>query len=286
MTRINSLIKEAGDVSRNLARFFLTAALLGTLFLLLDYKEVSFAVETNVFIWEIPLKQELRLLILGDSNDGYIATAICCRETNASVTKSNHTKVFMASFNAFKLLQFQVDGSNSSQQVELALDLFFSSTAHAASQALGGPPNAVLLQSLFHDLEWTFWTSPSFIHGMAASDDIWSEWLARWSSVASLSVQAALRHFQQATWLGWRGSNQVWQGDHDGWLLVAPRIVSANTEAARMAQRMGIEFADFDCFSKLSDLSDYVHQKRQVHRAFILELLKNLTDLAPKSKIS
>lgn len=285
---MTSKIPLLSEASSTLFRLFLTAALLigALLFLINNERGSNAASKTAVFIRDIPLNQEVCLLILGDSDNGYIANAICCRDTNASVTKSNHAKIYLASFHAFKLLLFQVDGSNNSQQVELAFDLFFSSTARAASQALGGPPNAVLLQSLFHYLEWTYWMSPSLIHGMAASDKIWSEWLARWSSVAALSVQAALRHFEEATWLGWRGSNQVWQGDHDGWLLVAPRIVSANTEAARMAQRMGIEYADFDRFSKLSDLSDFVHPKQIVHRAFILEFLKNLTAMAPNGRES
>jgi len=183
----------------------------------------------------------------------------------------------MMRYDAFPLISYSVDWSNSSESVRLALNAFFDSVAQTAPTILGGPPNTVLMQSLFHDLAYTFVLSPQLVHGMSASDNLWLEWLTRWSMVAEASISAATDHLGKYVWIGWRTSNLVLQGDHDGCLLLAPRIASANAEAAKIAQRMGIHLIDFQSFSRLEDLSDYVHPKKFIHQAFVTEFMKNLT---------
>jgi hypothetical protein len=233
------------------------------------------------------LVDELRILLLGDSNDRYLFDGFCSRhermkvrerpEARVCLDASTNTKVAVVDFTAFKLLSYAFDGSNSSESIDAALNAFFSSVARAVPALLGGPPGAILMQSLFHDLEYTFWMSPELIHGMAVSDDMWHEWLARWSEVAAASVTSANETLGRPPWIGWRTSNRVWQGDHDGWLLLAPRIPEANAKATEVAQRLGIHLVDFARFSRLEDLTDYVHPKRAVHQAFVMELVKNLS---------
>jgi hypothetical protein len=237
-----------------------------------------------------PLINGLRLLILGDSNDRYIAEEWCLvstrieasekRDTKICVEPSLNISVAMMRYATFPLISYSVDWSNNSEKITSTFDEFFLSTLRDSTTLLGGPPNAVLMQSLFHDLAYTYSLSPQLVHGMAASDVMWFEWLAHWSTVVEASVSACTQRFGENTWIGWRNSNLVLQGDHDGWLLLAPRIQSANAEAAKMSQRSGIRLIDFQSFSRLEDLSDYVHPKRFVHNAFMNELMKNLTTLS------
>lgn len=231
----------------------------------------------------------VRLLILGDSNDRYIVEEWCQghghgrKQTNefseaiGCYDNSRKNAVFMIGFTAFKLLAFSFDKPNCSHSVDKALNTYFASIAQAAAKLLGGPPNALLLQSLFHDLEYTYWLSPMMVHGMAASDELWFEWISQWLIVVEASIRAANLNFFEPRWVGWRNSNFVLQGDHDGWLLLASRIPSANAEASRMAHKMEIQLVNFEGFSRLDDLADYVHPKRSIHRKFILDLMKNLT---------
>jgi len=236
-----------------------------------------------------PLINDLRLLILGDSNDRYIAEEWCLISTRIEVSEKRDTicvdpslkiSVAMMRYATFPLISYSVDWSNNSERITSVFDEFFLSTLRDSTAFLGGPPNAVLMQSLFHDLAYTYSLSPQLVHGMAASDVMWFDWLAHWSTVVEVSVSACKIRFGENTWIGWRNSNLVLEGDHDGWLLLAPRIQSANAEAAIMAQRSGIRLLDFQTFSRLEDLSDYVHPKRFVHKAFMHELMKNLTALS------
>ena len=242
-----------------------------------------------VFLTADNMKAGLRLLILGDSNDRYITEEWCQQRERihnnfnefpeAMGCYDQNTSLLMIGFTAFKLLKFSVDTPNNSESTDAALNAYFASIARASTKLLGGLPSAVLMQSLFHDLEYTFWVSPRMIHGMAVSEEIMLEWLSQWSAVSDASVNAANLNFLRPHWIGWRNSNLVLQGDHDGWLLLAPWIPSFNAEAARMAKKREIELVDFERFSRLDDLIDYVHPKRNIHQKFIFELMKNLTSM-------
>ena len=149
--------------------------------------------------------------------------------------------------------------------------------------ALGGPPDAVIIQSLFHDLLWTYDQSPSFVHGMHASEELWGRWLSVWSTGAMAAMRAVARSdlapplWTRPRWVGWRTSNHIVQGDRDGWLLVAARIPLANVEAVRAAQQMRITLVDFAAFTQSVKLKDWLHPELVVHGDFANALIQNLS---------
>jgi hypothetical protein len=238
----------------------------------------------------------LRVLFLGDSNDRMLVSEWCAQHGHPRVdeTKANRDanrgctgvgtdiSVSFVWFRFFHTLAPALDSFNSTASFEATLLDTLSGAALAATKSLGGPPDAVVIQSLFHDLMWTWERSPEFIHGMHASGELWGRWLSVWSTIAMAAIRTVARSdlaplWRTPRWIGWRTANHVGQGDRDGWLLLAAHIPLANDEAARVAQIMGVALVDFATFSANRKLKDWTHPELAVHGEFSTSLLQNLS---------
>lgn len=246
--------------------------------------------------WPSERKGQLRVLFLGDSNDRMLVSEWCALHGNLRIDEKDIVReatractgagtgitIAFVWFRFFHTLLPSFDCPNSTTSIEVALHKTLSDASLAATQALDGPPDAVIFQSLFHDLMWTYVQSPSNVHGMYASDELWGRWLSVWSTIAMIAMRTIARSdlsplWRQPRWIGWRTANHVGQGDHDGWLYLAEHITLANAEAARIARLMGVELVDFATFTKSVKLKDWTHPELVVHGEFSSALLKNLS---------
>ena len=79
----------------------------------------------------------------------------------------------------------QSDSSTGDWRLEIGC-LYNAGRCSAGCDAItrGGAPDAVIIQSLFHDLQWAFEQSPAYVHGMHASKEHGDQWLLVWSTIA------------------------------------------------------------------------------------------------------
>jgi hypothetical protein len=152
---------------------------------------------------------------------------------------------------------------------------------------LGGrTPHALVVQSLFHDLE-NAQSDMAHLLRMAENstrgDAAWAAWLQSWlEAVVEPSVRLAAE--LSAEWgcemrfgTAWRTSNRIRGGPRDGWLNLRARIPAANEAAARVARAGGARVLDFESFPGSDELRDYMHPAHAAQQAFLLELLANVS---------
>jgi hypothetical protein len=160
----------------------------------------------------------------------------------------------------------------------------------AIPAALGGRvPQALVAQSLFHDLEHVATRDAARLLLMAENstrgDAAWAAFESAWVAAVAAPLARLLVEltapWQMPFGVAWRTSNRVREvGPGSGWLSLRARVPAANAAAARATRIAGARVLDFEHFQGSSELRDNMHPAYAVQVAFVTELLVNVSRCA------